>query len=167
MNSVWCVENALEAGWQNRRSGDRWGYCLSVWWDSDEGRGGRHGSWGEGFESTNVAMSQIHVPYTHMSKEKYLLNITCLLWTESCPPPQFIHWSSNPNAMWVFGSQTLAGIIIIRVVCYNRIAEPHSPSVSDLVSLGWGLKFAFLTKFSEDADAAGRGPYFENHCPIT
>lgn len=59
----------------------------------------------------------------------------------------------------VSGSQISA---CLRITCW--LLTTKLLWVSDSGSSGWGLKFAFLTKSSENA--AGPGPYFENHRPI-
>lgn len=63
---------------------------------------------------------------------------------------------STPHAS---GSQTSA---CLRITCW--LLKTKRLRDSDSGSSGWGLKFAFLTKSSENA--AGPGPYFENHHPV-
>ena len=135
MKSVLYMENTLEAGWPNWRSGDRRGRCL---YDVNLMRGGLEGM---GVEEKG------RVPYIHMGSAKLPLNITCLLWTGSWPPPKFIPWSSNPSVMVIFGFSVfsrhhshLGGLL--KTNCWASFTL----RVSDLVSFKVGPEICISNK---------------------
>ena len=45
----------------------------------------------------------------------------------------------------------------------NRLLGPP-PRVSNSLDLDWGSRVCIFNKFSDDANASGKGPYFEQNC---
>lgn len=102
--------------------------------------------WGEGWKGWE-SKRRVMYPIFTWALQSYRLNIICLLWTRSWPPPKFIHWSSNPNVMVIFGFSVfsrhhshLGGLL--KTNCWASFTL----RVSDLVSFKVGPEICISNK---------------------
>ena len=147
MKSVLYMENTLEAGWPNWRFGDRrQTYDVNLMRGEREEESKKVNGWGEGWKGWE-SKRRVMYPIFTWALQSYRLNIICLLWTRSWPPPKFIHWSSNPNVMVIFGFSVfsrhhshLGGLL--KTNCWASFTL----RVSDLVSFKVGPEICISNK---------------------